>query len=373
MPTKLSLEYALPVPSADNLDIPSMTDWRKTLISPEQTLLETIRSIENSVLQIALVVDDEGRLLGSVTDGDIRRAILSRIDMDQSVTKAMNPNPFSVAPEFDLESMKVLMARRGIHQVPVVDTENRVIDLIIIDDLIKQGAPRDNWVILMAGGQGMRLRPLTEATPKPLVEVGGKPVLESILEKFISQGFTNFYISVNYLGEQIKDRFRDGRQWNAKICYIDERMPLGTAGALGLIDETPGCPVIVMNADLVTNIDFTKMLDFHHEQGALATMAVREYDLQVQFGVVNVDDSAIVSIDEKPVHRFLVNAGIYVLEPEALNCISKNTAMDMPTLFDHWINEGRACAAFPIHEYWLDIGRMEDLSRANHKALGVDN
>ncbi|PIW26400.1 MAG: alcohol dehydrogenase [Rhodospirillales bacterium CG15_BIG_FIL_POST_REV_8_21_14_020_66_15] len=331
-------------------------------------MLEAIRSIDNSVLQIALVVDENDRLLGSITDGDIRRAILKGVAMDRPVTEVMNASPLSVPPHYQLAELKATMARRGIHQVPVVDAGSRVIDLVIIDDLIKPGAVRDNWVILMAGGQGMRLRPLTEAVPKPLVEVGGKPLLESIIEKFVAQGFVRFQVSVNYLGNQIKARFKDGREWNAEIRYIDESEPLGTAGALSLLDIAPKEPIVVMNADLMTEIDFSKMLDFHREREALATMAVREYDLQVPFGVVNVNDSAIVSIDEKPAQRFLVNAGIYVLEPETLKRIPRNTHLDMPTLFGQWIEEGRTCAAFPIHEYWLDVGRLEDLSRANKRA-----
>lgn len=345
-----------------------MKNWRNTIVSPDDTVLAAIESIERGVLQIALVLDTNGRLVGSVTDGDIRRAILTGVTLDQKVALVMNKQPFSIAPGYDLAALKTTMLARRFHQVPVVDEERRVVDLIVLDDLVKGTRVRDNWVVLMAGGQGTRLHPLTETTPKPLIKVGDKPLLEIILENFVSQGFERFYISINYKGEQIKEYFGLGDKWNAEIRYLDEDHPLGTAGALSLIEKTPEHPFIVMNADLMTDVDFNKIVDFHVEQGAIGTMGVRSYDFQVEFGVVEIDSGWVSRINEKPVQKFLVNAGIYVLDPSALKDIPANTATDMPQLFDSWLKCEQKCAAFPIHEYWLDVGRIEDLERAKRDA-----
>lgn len=347
-----------------------MTHWREAVITPDQSLLSTIENINRSVLQIALVVGDDGRLLGTVTDGDIRRAILRGVGMDQLVETVMNRTPFYVMPGYDQDELKATMTARRYHQVPVIDKDRHIVDLVVIDDILKEGQKHDNWVVLMAGGLGKRLRPITETMPKPLVKVGGKPVLENILEKFVNQGFEHFYISVNYMGDQIKAHFGDGNDWGVEILYLDEDQALGTAGALSLINDVPKQSMIVMNADLVTEINFSKMLDFHRQHGAIGTMGVRAYDFQVEYGVVEIEDGAISAINEKPVHKFMVNAGIYVLEPETLKDIPCGARIDMPTLFNTWATEGKSCAAFPIHEHWLDIGRLEDLERAIRKAEG---
>tara|TARA_B100000965_G_scaffold405785_1_gene441265 strand:+ start:1623 stop:2678 length:1056 start_codon:yes stop_codon:yes gene_type:complete len=346
-----------------------MKDWKEAIVHEDDSVLDAIKSIERGVRQIALVLDDGGRLIGSVTDGDIRRAILKGVSLDQSVTLVMNRSPFSLPQSYDTQETKSAMQARRLHQVPIVDEDGRVIDLIVMADLIKEARVKENWVVLMAGGLGKRLHPLTEQTPKPLIEVGGKPLLESILERFVNQGFERFYISINYKGEQIRDHFGTGQQWGVDIRYLEEDRPLGTAGALSLIPEPPTMPLIVMNGDLITDIDFNRALDFHAEQGAIGTMGVRAYDFKVDFGVIEIDDKGISSISEKPVHKFLVNAGIYVLQPAALNEIPTDTAIDMPGLFEKWLAENKKCAAFPIHEYWLDVGRLEDLERAQKDAF----
>ncbi|UTW51613.1 nucleotidyltransferase family protein [bacterium SCSIO 12827] len=344
-----------------------MGNWRDAIIRPHDTILAAIESIERGVRQIALVLDDDERLIGSVTDGDIRRAILKGMTLEQPVVHAMNSAPFRVDRDHDKSALKATMLARRLHQVPVTDSDGHVIDLIIIDDLVKSGQARENWVVLMAGGLGRRLHPLTENTPKPLIEVGGKPLLEGIVENFVSQGFSRFYISINYKGDQIRNHFGDGGKWNSEIRYLSENIPMGTAGALSLIDPPPETPLIVMNGDLLTEIDFNRALEFHDEQGATGTMGVRSYDFQVDFGVVDIDNGRISAINEKPVHKFFVNAGIYVLDPSALADIPRDTATDMPALFESWMAAGKNCAAFPIHEYWLDVGRIEDLERAREQ------
>ena len=347
--------------------------WRSVLIRPSDDLLTAIKVLDVSALQIALVVDDDEHLLGTITDGDIRRGILRGIPLNSSLDQVMNKSPFFIYKGYDRNELIKTMTAREYSHAPVVDDKNCIVDLIKLDNLIRGTEQHSNWVVLMAGGQGTRLRPLTEAYPKPLISVGGKPLLEGIIENFVAQGFRQFYISVNYKSEMIKEYFGDGKKWGAEIRYLNENDALGTAGALSLIEECHTQQLIVMNADLMTDVNFSKMLDFHIEMGGIATMGVREYDFQVQFGVVELEDGAISTINEKPVQRFLVNGGIYILEPKILDLVPSGEFFDMPALFDMLIEQKEMCSAFPIHEYWLDVGRIEDLENAEGHAQGKKN
>lgn len=340
-----------------------MKDWKKVLINADMSLRETIRVIDSGALKIALVVDADQKLLGTVTDGDIRRGILRGCSLEDSVQQVLNRTPTVAAQNEGKDQILALMRLKQVYQIPVIDGDGRVVGLEIVERILE--TPRyDNCVILMAGGLGSRLKPLTDDTPKPLLKVGGKPILETILENFIHYGFTNFRISVNYKGELIENYFGDGSRWGARIEYLRESKKLGTAGALGLLTERPNLPVLVMNGDVLTKVNFQQLLEFHREHRALATMCVREYDFQVPYGVVTVDNHRILNIEEKPVQRFFVNAGIYVLEPEALDLIPEDTFFDMPTLFEKVVAQQKETAVFPIREYWLDIGRMDDFQRA---------
>jgi NDP-sugar pyrophosphorylase family protein len=264
--------------------------------------------------------------------------------------------------------IQAMMRARGIKHIPVVDQEYRVVDLYIYDRLDEEDK-KENLVILMAGGLGTRLRPLTDHAPKPLLRVGDKPILETILQEFIEHQFVNFYFSVNYKAEQIKAYFQDGSRWNVNIRYIDETKRLGTAGALSLLPEEPTKPVIIMNGDLLTKVNFNHLLSFHEQNGMSATMCVREMEYQIPYGVVKTSDHRLVSIEEKPVSHYFVNAGIYVLNPEVLPLIPKDTYYDMPSLFDQLLERGFEVGVFPVREYWLDIGRMSDYEKANREYL----
>jgi dTDP-glucose pyrophosphorylase len=345
-----------------------MNGWKDALVAPSASIRETLQRIDGSSLQIALIVDATGKLLGTVTDGDVRRGLLRGVSLDDPASAVLNPSPTVAREGDDRDAILALMRRRQIHQVPVLDGQGRIVDLQVLDRLI--GTTRDNWVVLMAGGRGERLRPYTDETPKPLLQVGAKPILDTILENLVSQGFRRIYLSVNYLAEQIEARFGDGRKWGAEIRYLRESAPLGTAGALSLLPEAPRHPLVVMNADLVTSVGFGHLLDFHFAHRALATMAVREYDFQVPFGVVQVENERIVEIQEKPTHRFFVNAGIYVLDPAALEFIPREKFFDMPEMFNAMIAGGAKTAVFPIREYWLDIGRHDDFERAGGEPGG---
>ena len=248
--------------------------------------------------------------------------------------------------------------------LPVLDAEGKVVRLETLQGLYKQ--PHfQNPVFLMAGGFGTRLRPLTDNCPKPLLEIGGKPILETILESFVSSGFKNFYIAVHYLADQIKDYFGDGQRWGVQISYVEEHEPLGTAGALGLLpSDLPDLPMIVMNGDILTQIDFPRLLDYHNEHQGIATLCVRQYEYQIPYGVVSIDAQRITGIVEKPIHSCFSNAGVYVLNQALVQTIAKQQQLDMPQFLNQQILAGESVSMFPVHEYWLDIGRESDFLRA---------
>jgi dTDP-glucose pyrophosphorylase len=341
-----------------------MKEWKQILVTQEVTIRETLQIIDASAMQIALVVDSENRLLGTVTDGDIRRGILKGVNLDDSVKKIMNPHP-TVAKSYERRDIVLaVMKLKRLNHIPVIDDEGRVINVETLQDLI-QADVKENIVVLMAGGLGTRLRPLTDDCPKPLLKVGGKPVLETILENFMEYGFRKFYLSVNYKADMIKKYFGNGSRWGIEIDYIYEDKQLGTAGALSLLPERTNQPLLVMNGDLLTKVNFQQLIDFHSVHQAQATMCVRDYQFQVPYGVVKIDQDQLIGIDEKPIQHFFVNAGIYVLEPKLLELIPKNEFFDMPNLFKKIINQAGETTAFPIREYWMDIGQVNDYERAN--------
>ena len=333
------------------------------LIAPDISILDAIKAIESGALQIALVVDAERRLLGTITDGDIRRGLLRSVGLDQPVAQVMNAKPRTVSDGTSRDEVLGLMRQWSVNQIPVIDAAGRVLRLEWIGRLI-QAPSEETWVVLMAGGVGARLRPLTEVVPKPLLPVGGRPLLETTVRTLTAQGFHRIFISVNYKAQQFRDHFGDGSNFGAEISYIDETKPLGTAGALSLLPERPPGPMIVMNGDLLTTVNFGQLLAFHREHRAEASMCVRDYSIQVPYGVVETDGPMLTGITEKPCQTFFVNAGIYAISPEALDRIPADTRFDMSQLFERLIAEGGAAAAFPLREYWVDIGRFDDLERA---------
>ena len=341
-----------------------MEDWRKVLIPSNTTIHEALHIIDTSSMQIALVCEENNRLLGTVTDGDIRRGILKGISLEQPVGKIMNPHPTVARPYERRDIILAVMKLKRLNHIPVVDDDGCVINIETLQDIIRS-EQKPNWVVLMAGGFGRRLQPLTDDCPKPLLKIGGKPVLETILDNFIEYGFRKFYFSVNYKAEMIIDYFGEGTKWGVEIKYLHEKKPLGTAGALSLIPEKLTHPILVMNGDLLTKVNFQQMLDFHLQHQAQATMCVREYNFQVPYGVINMEKHRLTSIDEKPVKKFFVNAGIYIIEPRVLELIPYDEFFDMPSLFTKIINNSGDATAFPIREYWMDIGQVNDFERAN--------
>ena len=341
-----------------------MKDWKKTLVEQGKTIREAIRILDESSLQIVLVVDEFDYLLGTVTDGDIRRGILKGLSLEESVVKVMITKPTVSGLEKSEESLLALMREKELRHVPIVDEKGKVVGLRNLFEYV-QKQPKNNWVVIMAGGLGKRLGIMTKDCPKPLLKVGNKPLLETIIKNFKEYGFHKFYFSVNFMAEKIQEYFGDGSTWNVEIRYLKESIPLGTAGALSLLPEIPDDPLIVMNGDILTKVNFEKLLDFHSKHQASATMCVREYDFQVPYGVVKTENQRIIGIDEKPVQRFFINGGLYVLESRLLQYIPPDTFFNMTELFDKVIAQHLETLVFPIREYWMDIGQVDDFHRAN--------
>lgn len=346
-----------------------MKDLENHFISPDATLYQAIESLDRNPSQICLVVDGDRRLLGTITDGDIRRGLMRGIATEDKATTVMRPEFRSLRAGEDHSDIQTLMRQERIRHMPVLDERGCVVDMITLTDLL-QRAVHDNWVVIMAGGRGIRLTPLTEQTPKPMLTVGGKPILESTIRRCAGLGFRRFFISINFRGDVIKDHFGDGSALGIEdlsIEYLEESEPLGTAGPLSLLPDRATMPVLVMNGDILTNVDLGQMIVFHTECGGAATMAVREYEVQIPYGVVNVDAHEVSGIREKPYHYYFINAGIYVLDPDLVAGVERNTHMEMPALFNRAIEEGMKTLAFPIREYWVDIGHMDDYVRANNE------
>ena len=332
-------------------------------IAPDVTVRAAIEAIDRSKRQIALVVDADGRLVATVTDGDVRRGILRGVDLDGPVSEVMHRAPTTVTEGAPRAETRQLIREKKLQHVPVLDGEGRLVDLALVEDLFGV-TPKDTRIVLMAGGLGTRLRPLTETVPKPMLTVGGKPLLEQIIGVFADQGFWRMSISVNYRAEIVRDHFGDGSAFGVSIDYIEEEQRMGTAGALSLLSEPPEGPFIVMNGDLLVTLQFSDLLAFHKEKDALGTLVVREYENQIPYGVVRSQDDLMTGIEEKPIERYFVNGGIYVLSPEALQHLKPGAPMDMPDLLLRLKDAGGNVGVFPLRDYWRDIGRIDDLEAA---------
>jgi len=337
---------------------------KELLLNQNASIKEALKVIDSGAKRIAIVVNGDNRVIGTVSDGDIRRAILRGKQLHDSLAGVYQTNPLTVEQGTLKKQIINICTQNKIYQIPIVDSEGKIVDVAILDELI-QTESYPNKVVLMVGGLGTRLRPLTETTPKPMLDVGGRPILQTIVEQFATYGFTDIVMCVNYKSKVIRDFFGDGRRFGVKITYVDEKKRMGTAGALSLLPERPNSPFFVMNGDLLTNVNFVKFLEYHMENDAKASMCVREYDFQVPFGVVELDGVKIKNIREKPVKRFFVNAGIYMLEPECIDLVPKGAYFDMPSLFEKMVQQGDTVVSFPLREYWLDIGRIEEYKRAN--------
>lgn len=345
--------------------------WRRALLPPMATLRQAIRNLDETALQIVLIVGSNGVLVGTVTDGDIRRGLLRGLDLGSPVSEIVHREPLVAPPQLARETVLQLMQANKVHQLPVVDKDRRVVGLHLWDELIVPGQ-RPNVMVIMAGGQGMRLRPHTEACPKPLLPVAGKPMLEHIVERARAEGFHRFVLTTHYLGHMIEEYFGDGSRWQVHIEYVREEEPLGTAGAIAMLHPRPELPFLVSNGDVLTDIRYGELLDFHCRHSAAATMAVRLHEWQHPFGVVRIQGVDIVGFEEKPITRSHINAGVYVLDPSALDSLNPGEHCDMPGLFARLQERNARTIVYPMHEPWLDVGRADDFDRAQSEHIRRD-
>ena len=347
-------------------------DWEKVLIKPGNTIREALAAINSEILRIALVVDDRQRLTGIVTDGDVRRGLLNGCSLSDSVVNVINTDFVSAGADSTREELIGLMEKHDVLSIPLLE-EGVLVGLETLHRVLEKPVI-ENPVFILAGGFGRRLHPLTDNCPKPMLKVGDRPILETLLRSFASAGFVNFYFATHFMPDKIRSHFGNGEKWGVSIRYLYEESPLGTGGALGLLsDNPPDKPMIVMNGDILTKVDFNRLLEYHQQNGADATMCVREHTHQVPFGVVDGLDGQIVRMVEKPTYQHFINAGIYVINGDIVREVPKNQRIDMPTLLEQEIAKQRRVLMFPIHEYWLDVGRMNDFNKAQAdiRALGI--
>ena len=341
-----------------------MVGFESILITPSHTALEALTVINEGAVQIALVLDEKERLVGTLTDGDVRRGLLNGASLETPVKKLMNCKFRSVLNSEDQGVVLEMMRREMLRQIPVLDEQGHVVQLLLLRDLMNP-QQLSNAVVIMAGGKGTRLRPHTENCPKPMLLVGDQPILEILLKQCIASGFRKFYFSVNYLKEQIIEYFENGSRWGVSIQYLIEEEPLGTAGSLQLLPNSLKDPFLVLNGDVLTRLDPKQLLHFHTEHQAQATLCVREHELTVPFGVVQTNGVELTGFEEKPRYRHLVNAGVYVIDPQLLPLLPHHQYTDMPSLLIAAQDAGHEVAVCPIHEYWLDVGRPEALKEAH--------
>ena len=343
-----------------------MKDIQNIKLSKNASIEEALKVIGDGAMQIALIVDKSDKLIGTLTDGDIRRGLLKGLDLKSSIKSIIFKTP-TIAKESDTKEMILKLAiSKKLNHIPIIDESGKVIGIQEISQLVMPNEKK-NKVILMVGGLGERLGSLTKDTPKPMLKVGNKSILETIVENFKGYGYTNIVMCLNYKSEIIQDYFGDGSEFGVNIEYIVEEKRMGTAGALSLLKDNSKEPFFVMNGDLLTNVNFEKIHEFYLSNNAQALMCVREYESQVPYGVINIENTKIVSVEEKPTQKFFVNAGIYMLNPEVLKYIPKNEFYNMTTLFEKLIDKDKNTISFPLDGYWLDIGRFEEYKKANEE------
>ena len=343
--------------------------WRQTIILPSTTIEHAIHTLNKTSLKIIIVVDEMGVMQGTITDGDIRRGILKGLDLNAPVTNIIHHNGLVVPPELGREIVLQLMFINKIQQIPVVDENQHVIGLHVWDEISSPPA-RPNIIVIMAGGMGTRLLPHTQNLPKPLLLLAGKPMLEHIINRAKLEGFNHFVLAIHYLGHMIEAHFGNGAHLDVQIDYLREQLPLGTAGALGLFNPPSDAPFLVTNCDIITDLSYGNLLDFHNRNAAAATMAVRLHEWHHPYGVVRTQGIDIVGFEEKPISRSQINAGVYALNPASLSVLTADAHCDMPTLFERLLAKELRTVAYPMHEPWLDVGRIDDLKLVERELRG---
>lgn len=344
---------------------PPLIQPESVTVNHKDTLHQALKVLDTSVARIALVLDDDKNIIGSVVDGDVRRGLLRGATLDGPATAVMRKNPFVLPDTTPRQQLLEAMRTHDIRQIPLVNEKGHLEGVVVYDMLAEIKRPvRSNQVVIMAGGKGRRLFPLTTDMPKPMVQVGGRPMLEWIIMRLTHYGFRNFTLAINYLGHMIEDHFGDGKSFDCNITYLKEDLFLGTAGALSLIKNTPSEPMLVMNGDILTTVDFEALLDTHILSGAVATVCARSHQTEVPFGVIKQQNNKLMGIDEKPVYENLISAGMYAISPQVLDHIPKDKVSDMPGVLMNLVRQGEHVGVFSMNEEWLDVGRHDDLDRA---------
>lgn len=347
-----------------------MDNWRDTIISSDSSIRDAMQLIDRCGVRVALVADANLRLIGTVTDGDVRRGLLRQLDMSDMVSDVMNRTPLLAGVKTTRDERITLLEKNELLALPIVDDVGKLIGLSTLSQLMHY-EKRDNPVFIMAGGFGTRLKPLTDNCPKPMLPIGDRPMLAHVLDHFIEQGFHKFYISTHYMPEVISSYFGNGSELKCSITYIHEETPLGTGGALGLLPyEMPQLPLIMVNGDVLTKLDFNRMLEHHERHGFDATMCVREVEHQVSFGVIESKGELITSIVEKPTYRYYINSGIYILSSDCTLSVEPNARIDMPTLLELRMEKKFKVGKYISYDYWLDIGRLDDYKKAQQDIKG---
>lgn len=336
------------------------------LINYKESILNAMQLINANSKGILLVINNQNELFGTITDGDIRRAILSGIQLSKSISEVCNKNCIYSEENIDFDNVRTQFIEKKIKLLPIVNNNKNVVDYLEIDDLIDfNKLEKENPVLIMAGGLGTRLRPFTDDLPKPMLKVGNKPILQTIIEQFKNYGFKNILISVNYKADIIENYFGDGRDFGVSIKYIKETTRLGTAGAIKLASKYLDRPFFVINGDILTNVNFYNLLQYHIENSYKMTIGSRIYETQVPYGVLNINEECVTSLEEKPIVNYLVSGGIYILDPNVIEYIPKDKYFDITQLINILINENIRIGSFPITDYWMDIGKVDDYYRAN--------
>jgi dTDP-glucose pyrophosphorylase len=343
--------------------------WRQVVMPPTASIKDAINNLNSTTMQVVLVVDAEGVLVGTLTDGDIRRSLLLDARLDRPIVGMLQTDPIVVGSDVGREAALAILRSKRLRHLPIVD-DGHLVGLHNLEEFSEPVA-RPNLMVVMAGGEGRRLRPYTESCPKPMLPVEGRPILEHILERAAAQGFRRLVFAVHYLAHMIVDHFGDGGTWGVDIEYIHEEQLLGTAGALALLEPVAESPIVVTNGDVLTTVDYTDMLEFHDLHNARATMAVSLHEWQHPFGVVQTSGVDIVGFEEKPRLQSYVNAGVYVLEPDVISLL-EGQPCDMPVLFDRIHDSGGRTIVFPVHEPWIDVGHEADYLRVRHDLGRLD-
>ena len=336
---------------------------KKIILKENSTIKEAIENLEKSTFQIVLIVNKKKKLVGTITDGDLRRGLLKGLSLNNSIKNLINKKYFSSSNDASDDELNEIMIKNKIFHLPILDKKKYILGLKVLREPTNKNLKK-NTVVVMAGGKGSRMMPFTSKCPKPMLTIGDKPILEHILLKAKAEGFNKFVFSVNYLGYLIKNYFKDGSKWGVHIKYLNEKKPLGTAGSLSLLKPKPKIPFVVCNGDIISQIKFYDILSFHNKAKSMASMVVKPYELRNPYGVVEVSGNDIVTLKEKPISRTCVNAGVYAFDPKILNLIEKNKYLDMNVFFKKLISKSKKVMAFPAYENWIDVGKPKDYRKA---------